>query len=58
MLQLFRPCSDHLVTVLLLLLFFFAGCGGGPALSCFSVLTLALRSFLVHFFFFNETLEC
>lgn len=38
--------------------FFFAGCGGGPALSCFSVLTLALRSFLVHFFFFNETLEC
>lgn len=57
MLQLFSPCSDHLVTVLLLLLFFFAGCGGGPALSCFSVLTLALRSFLVHFFF-NETFEC
>lgn len=58
MLQLFSPCSDHLVTVLLLLLLFFlAGCGGGPALSCFSVLTLALRSFLVHFFF-NETFEC
>lgn len=57
MLQLFSPCSDHLVTVLLLLLFFF---GRVWRRAC-SVMFLSFNSCFEEFlgaFFFNETFEC
>lgn len=57
MLQLFSPCSDHLVTVLLLLLFFFCRVWRRAC----SVMFLSFNSCFEEFlgaFFFNETLEC